>query len=115
MAQLTVVRFIDDIDGSDLADAETPTLTFALDGTQYEIDLSDKSQEKLRKALAPYIGAGRRVSGSRGKAPRGRKSAAAATGATAADVRAWAVEQGLDVPARGRVPQEVRDAFEAAN
>ena len=48
MAQRTQVIFEDDIDGSE---AEG-TVTFALNGVQYEIDLSNKNAEKLRKALA---------------------------------------------------------------
>lgn len=115
MAQSTIIQFVDDIDGTDLADADNPTVTFGLDGTTYEIDLSDDNQDALREALAPYIEAGRRVSGGRGR-PAGRSSKPAETnGAAAADVRAWAIGQGLDVPSRGRIPQEVRDAFDAAN
>lgn len=33
---------------------------------------------------------------------------------TTREVRAWAKEQGIDVPARGRVPDSVFDAYQAA-
>ena len=44
MAQRTQITFTDDIDGSD---AEG-TVTFALNGAQYEIDLSKKNSDKLQ-------------------------------------------------------------------
>src|SRR5689334_12854822 len=56
MAQQTTVRFVDDLDGSDAAG----TFDFAIDGRQYQIDLSDENATKLRDALAPYVGAARR-------------------------------------------------------
>src|SRR5258707_1156379 len=59
MAQKIQTFFIDDLDGSE---AEG-TVLFGLDGTQYEIDLSTGHAKELRTALARYIDAGRRVTG----------------------------------------------------
>ncbi|MGX1491238.1 hypothetical protein RKD41_003497 [Streptomyces tendae] len=76
MAQKVVVTLFDDIDGSEAAE----TIAFGLDGKSYEIDLNEANAKKLRKALAPYVEAGRKRSRS-GKAykqtevaprPRGR-------------------------------------------
>jgi hypothetical protein len=106
MAQRIVTLLEDDLDGSEASE----TVTFALDGTSYEIDLNDKNAGKLRDALTKYIAAGRKVGRS---APRGRKPAAGGT--TPAEIRAWATSNGYDVPARGRIPADVRAAFEAAN
>ena len=36
-------------------------------------------------------------------------------GGAANDIRAWALAQGMQVSARGRVPAEVREAYEKAN
>ena len=47
VAQKTVVTFEDDLDGS----AAEGTVTFALNGVQYELDLSKKNRDKLLKAL----------------------------------------------------------------
>ena len=69
MAQQTTVRFIDDLDGSDASG----TFDFAIDGRQYQIDLSDENAAKLRDALAPYVGAARKAGG------RGRPRAARQT------------------------------------
>ena len=54
MAQKVQVMLVDDIDGG----AADETVTFALDGTSYEIDLTSENAAKLRDALAAYVGAG---------------------------------------------------------
>lgn len=56
VAQRVVVTLSDDIDGG----AAAETVTFALDGKSYEIDLNTSNAKKLRKALAPYMAAGRK-------------------------------------------------------
>ncbi len=112
MAQRVNVVLVDDIDGSDASE----TVTFGLDGVNYDIDLSDAHAAELREALALYIGHGRK-SGGRRRSPRagGRSAKVAANGVSAADIRAWARENGWDVPDRGRVSAEVREAYAAAN
>ncbi|MDF1606175.1 Lsr2 family protein [Nocardioides sp. YIM 152315] len=108
MAQKIHIVLEDDLDGSEA----TETVSFGLDGTSYEIDLNDKNAAKLRDALAPYVGHGRKV----GAAPRrGRKSAAANGGPSAKEIRDWARGNGFDVPDRGRVSTEVRSAYDAAH
>lgn len=108
MAQRVHVVLVDDIDGSDAGE----TVTFGLDGSTYEIDLNEKNAAALREALAPYVGHARRSGGSR----RAKKSAAAASsGPSAAEVREWARQNGWDVPDRGRVSADVRQAYDAAH
>jgi hypothetical protein len=51
MAQTIIVQLIDDLDGSHADE----TVSFALDGKSYEIELNKKNATALRKALAPYI------------------------------------------------------------
>ena len=111
MAQKVQTLFIDDLDGGE---AEG-TVRFALDGTDYEIDLSAEHAEALRKALAPYLDAARRVPGSAARRPgqNGRKTAKS-DGADPAAVREWAKSQGIEVKDRGRVPAEVVVKFKAA-
>ena len=112
MAQRVNVVLVDDIDGSDAAE----TISFALDGVDYEIDLSEKHANELRKAFSLYVGHGRRTGGRRRSGRRSTPSApAAASGASAAEIRAWARENGWDVPERGRVSAEVREAYAAAH
>ena len=108
MAQKVHIVLEDDLDGSDA----TQTVSFGLDGTSYEIDLNDKNAGQLRDALATYVGHGRKVSGSR----RGRRSSASTTnGHSAKEIRDWARSNGHKVPERGRIPGDVREAFEAAH
>lgn len=116
MAQRVNVVLVDDLDGSEAAE----TVNFGLDGASYEIDLSDDNATKLREALAVYVGharrtGGRRRSGSQGGSPSpSRSSSGGGSGPSAAEIRAWARENGYDVPERGRVSGEVREAYLAA-
>ena len=51
MARKIIYQLVDDIDSTSLAEGEGETVQFALDGTDYEIDLSDENAKKLRDAL----------------------------------------------------------------
>ena len=108
MAQKVHIVLEDDLDGSDA----TQTVSFGLDGTSYEIDLNDKNAAALRDAMAAYVGHARKLTGAR----KGRRSSAVAAGGhSAREIRDWARTNGHNVPARGRIPADVRDAFEAAH
>lgn len=106
MAQRVEIVLTDDLDQSK-ADS---TVTFAYAGTTYEIDLSNANRTALEEALAPYIGAARKISGRRSAARR-----KAGGGASANEIRTWALAQGMEVSARGRVSSEVREAYENAH
>ena len=110
MAQKIQTLFIDDIDGGE---AEG-TVRFGLDGTEYEIDLSAKNAEALRKALARYVEAGRRAAGSAARRPGRSGRRASANGVNTTEVREWAKSQGIEVKDRGRVPAELVVKFQAA-
>ena len=56
MAKKRLWILVDDFDGSPAAE----TVTFALDGTTYEVDLSEENAAELRDVLQPWIAAGRR-------------------------------------------------------
>lgn len=111
MAQKVNVVLVDDIDGSDAAE----TVVFGIDGAQYEIDLSEEHAQELREALAVYIGHGRRTGGRKKSAGSSAKRSGGSDGASASEIRAWARENGWDVPERGRVSAEVREAYAAAH
>ncbi len=49
MAKRVTESLVDDIDGSEAHG----TLHFAVEGTQYEIDLSEKNTEEFHEALLP--------------------------------------------------------------
>ncbi|GGO90908.1 Lsr2 family protein [Nocardioides phosphati] len=107
MAQKVSIVLIDDIDGGDADE----TVSFALDGTSYEIDLASANAARLREALAPYVGHARKVASAR----RGAAKKSSAAGGTR-DVRDWARANGWpDLGDRGRVPGEVQQAYDAAH
>ena len=110
MAQKVQVLLVDDIDGGEADE----TVTFALDGKAYEIDLTTDNAGKLRGLLEPYTKSGRRTGG---RAASGRGKARASSGGSpdTAKIRAWAKENGYEVNDRGRVPATVREAYEKAN
>ncbi|MBB5157451.1 histone-like nucleoid-structuring protein Lsr2 [Saccharopolyspora phatthalungensis] len=56
MAEKTMVEFVDDIDGS----PAQQTITFALDGVTYEIDLNARHAQHLRSVLEHHTKHGRR-------------------------------------------------------
>lgn len=108
MARTTHVVITDDMDGSEGAQE----VSFAFQGTEYTIDLGEKNLAKLEKALTPFIEAGSKVSARRST----RRGSGSASGKSdAAAIRAWAKENGHSVPDRGRIPAEVREAYEAAH
>lgn len=106
MAQKVNIILVDDLDGKEADE----TVSFSLDGSAYEIDLSKANAQKLRDALAPYIGHARPSQAS-GRRRRGR----AVGGPTPAEIRAWARANGMEVSERGRVSEEVRSAYAAAH
>ncbi|MEU8271022.1 histone-like nucleoid-structuring protein Lsr2 [Sphaerisporangium sp. NPDC049002] len=113
MAQKVIL--VDDLDsseGEDVARREFPLLnrTFA-------IDLSDANQQRLSDALAfleEVLESSREVK----QASRSKKVPELSPrlqGYTLTDVRTWAREQELDVPARGKIPDELVEQFVAAH
>jgi hypothetical protein len=107
MARTEVVILTDDIDGSDA----TQTMEFGLDGVVYAIDLSDRNAAKLRGAMEKYVAGARRTGGRKGRKSLG----GGRTTSDAAEVRAWAIANGLDVSERGRIPADLTAQFTAAH
>ncbi|MDQ0951634.1 hypothetical protein QFZ24_005557 [Streptomyces phaeochromogenes] len=110
VAQKVQVLLVDDLDGGEADE----TVTFALDGKTYEIDLTTANADKLRGLLEPYVKGGRRTGG-RASGSRGKARAASGGSQDTAQIRAWAKENGYEVNDRGRVPASIREAYEKAN
>jgi hypothetical protein len=114
VAQKVVVELVDDLDGT--VSDDISTVSFALDGAVYEIDLTEDNAERLRDTIADFVSAARRTGG------RIKRGAASATSAPrpAADreqtkaIRDWARHNGFEVADRGRIPANVTAAFEEA-
>ncbi len=106
MATKTVTELVDDVDGKPADE----TVSFGLDGVQYEIDLATDNAEALREALSPYVDVARRTGGRRTSGKPVRVPTEVDTKA----VRAWAASNGIELSARGRVPGHVVEQYRAA-
>ena len=106
MAQRTITVMTDDIEGKEGDDVQT--YTFAVDGVTYEIDLNDKNAAKMRETFDFYASHGRKVGGSRAK----RNGSKPKEDLNA--IREWARANGHTVSDRGRISQEVREAYSTA-
>lgn len=112
MAKHVVQNITDDLDGS--PDAEE--VEFSLDGVAWTIDLGPKNRARLRSLVQPYIEAGRKVTATHGRtgAPRpGSRRAGDRERARA--VRQWALANGVELPARGRIASGYIDAYNAGD
>jgi hypothetical protein len=112
-----LVRLVDDVDGGDASE----TVGYALDGIAYEIDLSEKNAARLREALAEFIPVSRRTGRVPGATWRpgvvNRPPSAASVGRPDnGAIRAWAKQNwtGTPISDRGRIPQDVLDAYRKA-
>ncbi|GGA74918.1 Lsr2 family protein [Pseudoclavibacter endophyticus] len=113
MARKIVYQLVDDLDGTLLAEGEGETIQFSIDGNDLEIDLSNDHAKLFRAATQKYVKAARPV-GKSGRRGPGR-SAQSGPKRDLGAIRAWASENGYTVSSRGRIPNAVIEAYEAAN
>jgi len=112
MARKVETTLVDDMTG----EAADETVSFSLDGVEFEIDLSANNAGVLRDILADYANAGRKVGKPAVSNGRSRPSATPrANREQTAAIRAWAREAGRQVSDRGRISAEVAKAFEDAH
>lgn len=110
MAQTVQIVMTDDLDGGEASE----TVRFGIDGHQYEIDLNTEHAAQLRDALNPFRAAARRVTDGRKGAGRKKQAASSQRDPEIAKIRAWAQENGYQLGDRGRIPNDIRDAYRAA-
>jgi hypothetical protein len=111
MAQRIVTELTDDTNGKPADE----TVTFGLDGREYAIDLTSRNAAALRKAFDVYVKNGRRVGGRRTRGSGSSSpSHSSSNGADTRSVREWASKNGFQVSARGRIPANVVEAYQAA-
>ncbi len=103
----TKTVLIDDVDGS-TADR---TVSFSINGSSYEIDLSDAHADELAEDFGKWQAKARRVSGR--VSTRSSRTHTVTRSSDSAKVRAWAVEQGIKVSDRGRIPAAVVEQYRA--
>jgi hypothetical protein len=114
MARKVQVLLVDDVDGS----TADETVSFGLDGANYEIDLSTANATAFRDSLTQYVSAARKA-GRSGTAKTARvgsttKPSPSADRAQNQAIRDWAKRNGLQVSERGRIPAEIIEKYHAA-
>ena len=111
------ILLVDDLDGSEAEE----TITYTVDGQDYEIDLSEDNAKKFRSALAPFLEKSRTVEPQPVMTvmPRSTGRRRGGSGGSGRDdlteVRAWAQAQGKEVAPRGRIKKEILDEYDAAH
>lgn len=113
MAKQIITNIIDDLDGSEANE----TVSFALDGMGFSIDLNLKNAKALRDFLEKYMEAGTRTGRVEGKHAQiqGYRPATLQTTLNREQnqkIRVWAANNGWELSDRGRIPQVVVDAFD---
>lgn len=106
MAKKVTVTLVDDLDHTRAA---AETVPFGIDGQQLEIDLTKSHAADFRAAMRPWIAAARRTGGRRISKPTSPSAS------DAADIRAWAKDNGHVVPRRGRIPRTIATAYKDAH
>ena len=121
MARITQVVATCDLEDGDVTAVDS--LAFSFGGKTYTLDLCKKHLDEVKGALESFAAAGhsagrgargRRRAAPVGRAPRAARPAAAPRGESQAAIREWARAAGYAVGDRGRIPGEVRAAYEAA-
>ena len=107
MAQKVQVLLVDDLDGGEASE----TVSFSLDGTAYEIDLTSENAGKLRKDFTQYIDHARKGGGG----GRRRRARTGPGRERSAEIRAWARQRGHKVSERGRIPATIIQEYEASH
>lgn len=113
MGSHVVVQKFDDITGQTHEDVET--ITFTWHGQEYEIEVNtnvatalDSTYHMVRSYMDELISHARKVPKAK------RKSPAPKAASTGAEIRAWAKNNGYDVPQRGVIPNHIKEAYEKA-
>jgi hypothetical protein len=111
VAKKVIVELIDDFDGKSKAEE---TVSFSLDGVEYEIDLSTKNARKLRSVFEQWTGPARKV----GRISRAKTKSATRTTADRQQtgaIREWAKNNGYNVSSRGRIQADIVEAYNKAS
>jgi len=109
MAQRTVVTVLCDLPHDNEVEG-TESVSFAIDGHAYEIDLCAPHGTEIREKIAVFAEHSRRVTGGRRRRTRSGRSRERNS-----DIRAWARKRGHHVSDRGRIPDSVIAAYDAAH
>ena len=107
VASRTITQLISDLSGDDIPDGKGETIEFAYRGVSYKIDLTKKEASEFDKSIALYL----EHATTRGNARRAASRSSG--GSDAKEIRSWARDHGINLPERGRIPNEIRERYHA--
>lgn len=116
MATIRQITKLDDlelVEGSEVAADET--IEFSLDGKDYSVDLCAENAKALREGLQEFIDVATQADKAPEAKARPRKNAVKPDKEQTQAIRDWARHNGYSIADRGRIPQEVRDAYNNAS
>jgi hypothetical protein len=118
MAQKVQVVLTCDLDEEEVPAADT--VSFGVDGATYAFELCERHLEEFNETMQAYIAVARPADGPRRRrspssAPNRSARSSSSVASTPSNIRTWARDNGYEVSDRGRIPAEVRAAFEAAS
>lgn len=110
MARRVITQLISDLSGAEIPDGKGETIEFSYRGKMYSIDLTTKEATAFDRAMETYLA---------NAAPAGQsrqpRSSRTRTSADSREIRAWAKNNSIAVPDRGRIPTAVVEQYRAAN
>ena len=128
MARTTKTIYTCDLHEGEEVTEGVAEVSFAFDGSAYEIDLCADHRDEMEEAFATYVGSARRAgrggsSSSSSSSPRrtSRPSSGGGRANGGSDreevqrIREWARENGYTVSERGRLSSTVLEAYRAAH
>ena len=108
MAKTLVEVLVDDLDGTEAVES----VRLGWNGQWRQLELSEKNLAALSKAIDRFWDAGRPIKAD--AAVRRRAGTTASGGRDPRAIRVWASENGIAVPARGRIPRDIEARYNAA-
>lgn len=109
MAEETITRLIDDLDGGDA----TQKVLLGLNGEWRALDLNDKNHKALLAGIERFWAAGTATRFASAGGQRTRGVAKAKRGYDISMLREWAAEKKVNIPARGRISGQTVEQFQS--
>lgn len=113
MAKRVIEQLVSDLSGKDIKDGEGETVKFSIGSTSYQMDLTEAEAGQFYDAVKKYTDVATKTSGRGVRSGGGSKSKSDRNQTQA--IRTWARENGRVVSDRGRISQDVQDAYNAAH
>jgi len=113
MARRVVTTVTCDLHNGDEVEAED-TLVFSVAGTAYEIDVCPPHAKEIREVFGSVAEHARRTASYSRAIRSGTGSRKRVRDGSSQLARAWARREGINVSAKGRVPESVMDQYRAA-